>query len=110
VVHRAKSLCDRHSWHGELKFLKTAFRQNGYSDRQIRGALNRPDRVAPPPEITASVALQPYISTTFNIIGRLVSRHNVKSVGLPPEQIPSFLRRVKVNLELKAPGAYRVPY
>jgi hypothetical protein len=44
LVHRARSLCDQESLHGGLEFLRTTFRQNGYSDRQIRRALNPPAR------------------------------------------------------------------
>jgi hypothetical protein len=34
----------------------------------------------------------------FNHISRLLSRHNIKSVGLLPKKIPSFLRPVKDDL------------
>jgi hypothetical protein len=39
----------------------------------------------------------------------LLSKYNMKSVGLPPKKIPSFLRPVKDDLELKTPGVYIVP-
>jgi hypothetical protein len=35
LMHRARSLSDQESLHSELQFLRTTFRQNGYSDRQI---------------------------------------------------------------------------
>jgi hypothetical protein len=63
LVHRARSLCDQESLHSELEFLRTAFRQNGYSNRQIRRALNSPARVAPTPEKPDSVAVLPYVGT-----------------------------------------------
>jgi hypothetical protein len=99
LVHRARSLCDQESLHGELEFLRTTFRKNDYSDRQIRRPLNPPARVASTPEKPESVAFLPYVGTTFNRISRLLSRH-IKSVGLPPN-IPSFLRPVKDDLGLK---------
>ncbi|KDR11794.1 uncharacterized protein LOC110836755 [Zootermopsis nevadensis] len=46
---------------------------------------------------------------TFNRISRLLARHNIKSVGLPPKKIPSFLRLVKDDLGLKMPGVYSIP-
>jgi hypothetical protein len=109
VVHRARSLSDQESLHSELEFLRTAFRQNGYSDRQIRRALNSPARVASIPEKPDSVAFLSYVGTTFNRISRLLSRHNIKSVGLPPKKIPGFLRPVKDDLGLKTPGVYSMP-
>jgi hypothetical protein len=33
-------------------------------------------------------------------------RHNIKSVGLPPKKIPSFLQTVKDDLGFKTPGVY----
>jgi hypothetical protein len=104
LVHTARSLCDQNSLHSELDYLRTTFRESGYSDRQMRWALNPSERVAPPLEEPASVAFLPYVSTTFNRIGRLLSRHNIMSVGLPPKKIPSFLRPVNYYLELNTPG------
>jgi hypothetical protein len=49
------------------------------------------------------------VSKTSNHISRLLSRHNIKSVGLPPKKIPSFLWPVKDDLGLKTPGVYSVP-
>jgi hypothetical protein len=40
---------------------------------------------------------------------RLLARHNIKSVGLPPKKIPNFLRPVKDDLGLKTPDVYSVP-
>jgi hypothetical protein len=39
----------------------------------------------------------------------MLSRHNIKSVGLPPRKIASFLQPVKDNLGLKTPGVYSIP-
>jgi hypothetical protein len=36
-------------------------------------------------------------------------RHNIKSVGLPPKKIPSFLWPVKDDIGLKTTGVYSVP-
>jgi hypothetical protein len=55
------------------------------------------------------VALLPFVNTTFNRISRMLSRHNIKSVGLPPRKIANFLRPVKDDLGLKTPGVYSIP-
>jgi hypothetical protein len=81
----ARSLCNCESLHDELEFLKATFRQNGYSDRQIRRDLNPPEIVAPALIKPISVAvLLPFVSTIFSRISRLLSRHNIKSVCAPP--------------------------
>jgi hypothetical protein len=74
--------------HGELEFLRTTFRQNGYSDRQIRRALSPPAKDASTPEKPDSVAFLPYVGTTFNRISRLLSRHNIKSASLTRRRYP----------------------
>jgi hypothetical protein len=39
----------------------------------------------------------------------MLSRHNIKSVGLPLRKISSFLRPLKDDLGLKTPGVYSIP-
>jgi hypothetical protein len=51
----------------------------------------------------------PDVRTIFSRISRVLSRHNIKSVGLPPKKISAFLQPVKDNLGLWAPGVYRIP-
>jgi hypothetical protein len=41
-------------------------------------------------------------------ISTVLSRHNIKSVGLPPKKVSSFFRPVKDNLEIRTPGVYRI--
>jgi hypothetical protein len=65
-------------------------------------------RVATTPEKPTSVALLPFVNTTFNRISRMLSRH-IKSVGLSPRKVVSFLRPVKDDLGLKTPGVYSIP-
>jgi hypothetical protein len=109
LVHRARSLCDQEILRSHLEFLRTTLRQKGYSDQQIRLALNPLTRIAPALDKTVSVTFLPYVSMTFDRISILLSRHNIKSVGLRPKNIPGFLRPVKDDLGLKTPGVYSVP-
>jgi hypothetical protein len=106
--HRATALCDQGSLHAELVFLGGIFRQNDYTDRQIRGAFNPPPRVAQPDETPDSVAFLPYVGPIFNRINRVLSRHNSKTVGLLPRKMSSFLLSVKDDLGLKTPRVYSI--
>jgi hypothetical protein len=92
-----------------LSFLKDTFKRNGYGDQQIRWALDPPKRVTTTPEKPTLVAFLPFVYTTFNHISRVLSRHNIKSVGLPSRKIASFLQPVKDDLGLKTPGMYSIP-
>jgi hypothetical protein len=63
----------------------------------------------PSPTKSQIVAFLPYVRLIFNCNSRLLSHHNVKSVGFPPNKISSFLRFAKDDLELKTPGVYTIP-
>jgi hypothetical protein len=49
------------------------------------------------------------VRSIFNRISRVLARHNIKCVGLPPRKISSFLRPVTDDLGLKTPGVYSIP-
>jgi hypothetical protein len=70
----------------KLVFLGDIFRQNGYTDRQIRKTSTLPLKVAQPNEKPDSVAFLPYVRSILNSIGRVVPRHNIKSVDLLPQK------------------------
>jgi hypothetical protein len=67
------------------------------------------DMVGQSDEKSDSVAFLPYVGSIFNRINRVLARHNIKSVGLPPRKISSFLQPVKDDLGLKTPGVYSIP-
>jgi hypothetical protein len=56
-----------------------------------------------------SVTFLPYVGSTFNRISRVLARHNIKSVGMPPWKISSFFHLVKDDLGLRTPGVYSIP-
>jgi hypothetical protein len=87
LIHRARALCDEDSLQTLLVFLRDVFKQNGYNDRQIHRALNRRPHLPQPDNEPNSVAFLPFVGTVFNRISRLVARHNIKSVGLPPMKL-----------------------
>jgi hypothetical protein len=86
MVHRARTLCDCERLHDEMEFLRTTVRQNTYRVWQIQQAFSPPKIVTLAMEKPVSVTFLPFISTTFNYISRMLSRHNFKCVGLPPKE------------------------
>ena len=50
-----------------------------------------------------------FILCLANILLRMLAKHNIKSVALPPGKIASYLPPVKDALGLKTPGIYRIP-
>jgi hypothetical protein len=108
-VHRARALCDKESLHDKLEFLKTTFKENGYSLKQIRCALNAVVRTPKSKEKPTSVAILPYDQTTYGHICRMLGKQNIRSVGWPLRKTSSFLCPVKDDLELRSPGVYSIP-
>jgi hypothetical protein len=77
------------SLHAESVFLGDIFK-NGYSDWQIRRALNPTPRITQPdnPDLVAFLC---YVGSIFNRISKVLAQH-IKSVGPPLREISSFLQ------------------
>jgi hypothetical protein len=89
--------------------VKTTFKNNGYSRKQIQRALNPEVKTFKLKDNPTSFALLPYVQTTYGHLSRMLAKLNIKSVGLPPRKISSFLRPVKDDLGLRTPGVYSIP-
>ena len=76
------------------------FRENSYSIKQTLRVLNPVVRSSKPKDKPTSVALLPYVQTTYGRHSRMLAKH-IKSVGLQPRKISSFLRPVKDDLGLE---------
>jgi hypothetical protein len=108
LVHRGRALHDLDRFYDELEFLRDMFRQNNYTSQQSSRVLGPTIRVALPSYNPDSVAFLPYVRSIFSHISRLLSGH-IKSVGLWPRKISSFLRLIKGNLGLRMPELYSIP-
>ena len=62
-------------------------------------------RTSKPKQKATSVALLPYVQTKYSCLGRMLAKH-IKSVGLLPRKISSFLHPVKEDLGLRTPGVH----
>jgi len=51
----------------------------------------------------------PYTQTTHGQLSRMLAKHNIKSVTVPPREICSYLPPVKDALGLRTPGVYSSP-
>jgi hypothetical protein len=66
-------------------------------------------RTAKTDDKPTSTAYIPYTQTTFGRLSRMLAKHNIKSVDLPPRKIFSYLPPVKHALGLKTQGIYSIP-
>ncbi|XP_046389267.1 uncharacterized protein LOC124158128 [Ischnura elegans] len=114
LIHRAIKISDEDNLQGELKHLKKTFIDNGYSQFQVHRALksafrqdkgDKPDEERPP----ASEAILPYVSTVSGKIARILSKHNIRSIHLPPGKLWDQLVRAKDPIGLKTAGIHRIP-
>jgi hypothetical protein len=48
--------------------------------------------------------------TFRNQLSRMLAKHNIKSVALPPKRLSSYLPPVKETLDLSTPGIYSNPW
>lgn len=96
-MQRAKALYGKESLH-DLEILQTTFRENGYSIKHIRQALNLAVGTSEPKDKPTSVALLPYVQETYRHLSRVLAKRNIKSADLPPGKMSNFLRPVKEDL------------
>ena len=47
--------------------------------------------------------------TTYGRLSRMLAKHNIKSLSLPPRKIYIYLSPVKDALGIRTPGVYRIP-
>jgi hypothetical protein len=93
----------------ELEFLTTVFKDNGYSPQQIRRAMELATRTAKTNDKPTSTAYILYTQTTYGRLSRMLTKHNIKSVVLPPRKLFSYVPPVKDAMGLITPGIYSIP-
>jgi len=109
LIHRAKALCDEDSLTQELEFLATVFKDNGHSPQQIWRAMEPATRTAKTIHKPTSTAHIPYTQTTYGQLSRMLAKHNIISVALPPRKISSYFPPVKDALGFKNTGCIQHP-
>jgi len=109
LIHRAKAFCDQDSLTQELEFLTNVFKDNGYSHQQIQRAMKQATWTAKTDVKPILTAYIPYTQTTYGRLSRMLTKHNIKSVALPPRKIFNYLPPVEDALGLRTPGIYSIP-
>jgi hypothetical protein len=55
-----------------------------------------------------SIACRPYTQTAYGQLSRMLAKHNIKSITLPPKKISSYLPLVKDAVGLITPAMYSI--
>ncbi|ERL95717.1 hypothetical protein D910_00155 [Dendroctonus ponderosae] len=115
LTERARRICEPDELQGELKHLERAFGWNGYSKKDFNRAI-RPKNSEDCSETTEtqdehkSWACLPYIHGVTDTIGKILEKHQVKTIFKPTRTIQQTLRSAKDKRDpLSAPGVYKVP-
>ncbi|XP_046395763.1 uncharacterized protein LOC124163025 [Ischnura elegans] len=108
LLHQAQSITDEESLPAEICHLKTTYRQNGYSEKEISLALKRAfkDRKGTLAEENKPIAnaCLPYISTISGKISSVLEKHNIRTIHKPPQTLRNKLVRIKGDFGLKTSG------
>ena len=56
-----------------------------------------------------SRAYLPYTEATYGRISRMLTKHNIKNVPIPPRKISSYMPPTKDAPGLRTPGIYKIP-
>jgi hypothetical protein len=61
-----------------------------FSNQQIYCALYLLEKANPSRKDPSSVVFLPFVGTTYYTVRRILSKHNIKTIGFPPRKIPGF--------------------
>lgn len=68
----------------ELDIRQSTFHNNRYSPNEIQPVLYPTHQTRQPRDNKMTTGYLPFIQNSFKSIGRVLSKHNIKTVGLPP--------------------------
>ncbi|XP_068083584.1 uncharacterized protein [Anabrus simplex] len=113
LVDRALRVCEPEYIEKELRHLDLALQTNGYTVQEVRRALHprrQPANSKREEPRKKGIAYLPYIRDVTDRIGRLLERHEVKTIFQPTQQLRNMLRSAKDPRDpLTSTGVYRIP-
>ena len=112
LVHRAFSISDKEHLQTELNHLKLALQKNGHDKKDIIKTINKHTN-----KITISdtqpdekiLSILSYVKGTTDRIGRILNKHNIRTIFKPPKKIGQILRNRKDQRSLSSAGVYKIP-
>ena len=110
LISRSVRLSDDRNRPREMEKITTALKQNGYKHQAISNAL-RQTQNPKTKNITEErpITIIPYVKGTTDKIGRLLRKHNIKTVYKPHQTIRSYLKNPKDKIKFENQGVYCIP-
>ena len=107
-------ISDNDSKETEINHLFNTLQQNGYKKDNIKAAYKKVIAKNGKTSVEEkgkpiSRAHVPFYGNVSNKIARILKKHNIKTVHLPPKKIKQMLRPVKDEQGLKTAGVYEIP-
>ncbi|XP_018401736.1 PREDICTED: uncharacterized protein LOC108778909 [Cyphomyrmex costatus] len=116
LVYRAFSISDKEHLKTELNYLKETLQRNGYNKEDVNRTINkhRSGTKKSDTEQTQKekrrLSFLPYIKGTTDRIGRILNKHNIRTIFKPPRKIDQILRNPKDQRPpLSSAGVYKIP-
>ncbi|XP_054718629.1 uncharacterized protein LOC129228027 [Uloborus diversus] len=114
LMHRAERICEKTHLKEELKHLELAFQANRFTRGEIRRALHprrsqNNKQKSTPSEPLGKVFL-PYLHRVTDRIGKLLEKHNIKTIFKPTTQLRNCYRPMKDPRDpFSTSGVYKIP-
>ena len=115
LIDRAKHICNQPHLNSELKHVQSALLANGYNAKDIQRAIhprrdsnhrNNKNEM----EEQKGKAFLPYIKSVTDRIGKILQKHQIKSIYLPTQKIKQLTRSPKDAVDnLEKAGVYKIP-
>jgi hypothetical protein len=82
-VFRARAICDEDSLDEALEFLKTSFRKNCHSLKQIQRVFSRKEETPEDNKKPISTALLSFVQLMSGRLNRMLRKHKIRGINLP---------------------------
>lgn len=116
LVHRALSISDQEHLQTELNHLKETLQRNGYNKEEVNRTINKQRSGIKRTDTQESqeekkwLSFLPYVKGTTDRIGKILNKHNIRTIFKPPRKIEQILRNPKDQRPpLSSAGVYKIP-
>ena len=114
LFRRAMTIADQEHRRTEIAHLFNTLQKNGYKQQEISSVYRHTKNSAPTPQyhrVQSEEVQSVFIPCCGSLsirIGRVLMRHNLSPVFLPPPRVKQMLRSAMDNLGLKTAGIYQI--
>lgn len=111
LISRSQRLADQEHRDTEIATIRNTLIANGYTPNTINRTMRNNDKTKREKknENTTSKAFLPYVKGTTDKIGRILGKHDIKTIFTTNKKISGVLNNPKDKIHLEDQGVYEVP-